>query len=173
MAAPQVRIRGLLPDEFSERVVAACHTANASLGLSERLLQSPLPITLKQGYRTPDIDLCLNQLQAYFAGHGGFAAMTECVTVINGMLWLELSAEPSLSRVHSNLDTLLNSQFDVPEQAYDEDFRPHVTLFQGEDEECLDTMAHALEGAFEREIIGIDRIRIEIDGQPDQVLTLA
>ncbi|MGI6591162.1 MAG: 2'-5' RNA ligase family protein [Eggerthellaceae bacterium] len=173
MAATQVHIHALLPEELSERIVSACRKENARIGMDEALLHAPLAITLKQGYETPDITVCLDQLKAYFTGHGGFAAMIARITVINGMLWLELSKEPSLARVHLNLDRLLQSQFDVPEKAFDEDFRPHVTLFQGQGEDNLNAMAQALEGRFEQEVFGIDLIRIEISGQPDLLLPLA
>lgn len=89
------------------------------------------------------------------------------------MLWLDVSPEPSLARVHRNIDTILHSRFDVPEAVYDRDFRPHITLFQNEDEESLRAAARRLEGRFDRELFGVERILVESPDRPDAVIDLA
>lgn len=168
-----VRIRALLPDSLSRRIVDECTRAQAAFGFDDSLLRVPLPITLKEPYRIDDYDFSLRALRDFFAGHGGFAAMTGQLAVLDGMLWLEASPEPSLSRVHRNIDTILHSRFDVPEAAYDRDFRPHITLFRNEDEESLRTVARRLEGCFDRELFGVERILVESPDRPDAVIELA
>lgn len=173
METVQVRVRALLPDDLSRRIADGCKAEGAAYGLDNRLLRVPLPVTLKEPYRIDDYGFGLRALRDFFTGHGGFAAMTQGLTVINGMLWLDVSPEPSLSRVHRNIDTILHSRFDVPEAAYDRDFRPHITLFQGEDEEALRAVAARLEGRFDHELFGVDRILVESPERPDVVIDLA
>lgn len=168
-----VRIRALLPDDLSRRIVDECTRAQEVFGFDGGLLRVPLPVTLKEPYQIDDYDFSLRALRDFFAGHGGFAAMTGQLTVLDGMLWLEVSPEPSLSRVHRNIDTILHSRFDVPEAAYDRDFRPHITLFQNEDEESLRAAARRLEGRFDRELFGVERILVESPDRPDAVIDLA
>ena len=172
METVKVRVRALLPDSLSQRIVDGCREQCAGLGLDESGLAVPLGASLREVYEIDDYAFGLRALRHFFTGHGGFASMTKGLTVINGMLWLELSREPSLTRVHRNIDSLLHSRFDVPEQDYDRDFRPHVTLFRDEDEAVLSRLAEALSGRFEHELFGVERILVESTGHGDVIIEL-
>ena len=166
MAKELAWICGIIPASENQRIVGLCQELNRSVGLPENVFRFPLHISMKKSFNTNDFEAVRTRLVELLRQHGTLECQTGEVTLHRNMIWLPIVKTPTVLRLHSMIDELLLKEFSIPQDRFDKDFNPHVSLFTSGDSRLIQEMFEMLKDEL-RQTMSISRFVIGSSGHRD------
>lgn len=85
------------------------------------------------------------QLANLILRHGLLECKLGKVTVHRNMVWLPVAKTPPIVQLHEEIDKLLLTEFGIPQDNFDKDFNPHISLFTSGGQEQIQKMNKLLQ----------------------------
>ena len=133
-----------LPQEFEQRIRRHCLMLNQQIGLDTVAFELPQHISLKISFETDCPEAVLDDLEAFLSVQKPFAVQVLDAQQAGHILWLTVSENEHLNRLHAELDARLESRFGIPQHEFDKCFKFHSTLFMDSNTAKVTQMCDAL-----------------------------
>ena len=134
-----------LPVAFEQEIRQRCLALNRNLGLDTAAFSLPQHVSLKISFSAEEPEAVLQFLQEFLAGQQAFGVTVQAPEQVGNILWLPITDQPMLPRLHQQLDDLLTRHFGIPQHPFDKEFMFHSTLFIDPDPEKIAQMAALLQ----------------------------
>ncbi len=143
-----------LPEIFEQEIRSRCLTLNEEIGLNTAAFSLPQHISLKISFETNRQEAVLEDLTAWLSGQAPFSVRIQNPVQAGKILWMPVSENRQLDRLHRELDARMESRFGVPQHPFDKTFLFHSTLFVDENTEKIAKMGEMLaDCSIERELM--------------------
>lgn len=133
-----------LPEDFEQQLRRHCLQLNEAIGLDTTAFALPQHISLKISFCTDRWVDILAYLEQYLSQQAPFVVEIQPPEPMAHILWLPVTENPVLQKLHRQLDTQLEERFGIQQHEFDKCFQFHSTLFMDTDTGKLDRMRHAL-----------------------------
>ena len=126
----------------AQRVTDELYTGNPALTL-------PLHISLRISFSVDDAlsARAVDRIGRYFAAAKPFSVTAERIERHGSVVWLKITPNNTLRRIHGELIRMMQEEFGVPPHPFDNDFLYHASLFIAPDESTAAAAFPALQPA--------------------------
>lgn len=122
-----------LPDNFEKEIRTRCLMLNEKIGLDTAAFTLPQHISQKISFEVAQYEAVLGDLAAFLSKQTPFSVCIQNPVQAGNILWMPITENEQLQRLHRELDARLETQFGVPQHPFDKAFLFHSTLFMDED----------------------------------------
>ena len=129
-----------LPEEFEQEIRRHCLILNQLIGLDTVAFELPQHISLKISFQAEHPDEILAHLEAFLSTQAPFDVQILNAEQFGQILWLTISENETLNRLHAELDAQLEHRFEIPQHEFDKCFKFHSTLFMDADTQKVSQM---------------------------------
>lgn len=142
-----------LPEAFEQEIRSCCLERNKNIGLDTVAFSLPQHVSLKISFQSQRYQEIIEDLAAYLAVQKPFSLQIRRAEQQGNILWMPVAENEQLRRLHTELDTRMESRFGIGQHEFDKCFLFHSTLFMDPDMEKITRMHGALaEYPIEREL---------------------
>ena len=108
-----------LPVAFEQEIRQRCLALNRKLGLDTAAFSLPQHVSLKISFSAEEPEAILQFLQEFLAGQQAFGVTVQTPEQMGNILWLPITDQPMLPRLHQQLDDLLTRHFGIPQHPFE------------------------------------------------------
>lgn len=153
-----------LPESFEREIRSICLEQNQALGLDTVAFSLPQHVSLKISFQSEEYAQILDFLEAFLKEQAPFSLQILAAQQEGNILWLPVAENEILSRLHDQLDALLEDHFGIPQHPFDKTFLFHSTLFMDADTEKIGKMQALLAPFSLQQTLIVDTFLLGLSG---------